>query len=67
MPEIRNRLVFQKNPLTFNDLDELCIQQNEVNMYNDYVTVTLGNTLYVKQKVGAKMFQMLITKLTVEV
>lgn len=36
LPEIRNRLVFEKNPLTFNDLNELCIKHNDV-MYNDYV------------------------------
>ncbi|XP_054258187.1 uncharacterized protein LOC128988112 [Macrosteles quadrilineatus] len=35
-PEIRNKLVFEKNPITFRDLDQLCINLNNVN-FNDYV------------------------------
>lgn len=35
-PEIRNKLVFEKNPTTFRDLDNLCISSNNVT-YNDFI------------------------------
>lgn len=35
-PEERNKLVFERNPRTFSDLDELCIQSNNIN-YNDFI------------------------------
>jgi len=36
LPEIRNKLVFEKSPQTFKDLDQLCINLNNVH-FNDYV------------------------------
>lgn len=35
-PEVRSKLVFEQNPVTFADLDMLCINSNNI-AYNDYL------------------------------
>lgn len=39
-PEIRNQLIFERNPVNFKDLDQLCINLNNV-QFNDYVRVNM--------------------------
>uniref|UniRef100_A0A1B6L3L9 CCHC-type domain-containing protein n=1 Tax=Graphocephala atropunctata TaxID=36148 RepID=A0A1B6L3L9_9HEMI len=40
-PEVRNKLIFETNPTSFQDLDQLCINANNI-QYNDF----LRNQLY---------------------
>jgi hypothetical protein len=35
-PEVRSKMVFENNPTTFKDLDQLCINVNNI-QYNDYL------------------------------
>lgn len=48
-PEIRNKLVFENNPTSFKDLEQLCINVNNI-QYNDY----LRNQLFPVQTTHAK-------------
>lgn len=40
-PDSRNKLVFEQNPTTYQDLDNLCIHNNNVT-YNDFVRQSLS-------------------------
>lgn len=42
-PEIRNKLIFENNPSSFQDLQQLCISVNNVR-YNDYLRTTMFST-----------------------
>lgn len=48
-PDIRNKLVFESNPSTFQDLNNLCLQNNNV-CYNDWVRDNLCNSQYAAGK-----------------
>lgn len=62
-PEERNKLVFEGNPRTFADLDELCIKANNIN-YNDYIrdshfnnSCTVSSNLRLQSKPFQSRFQ----------
>ena len=48
-PEIRNKLIFETNPTSFKDLDQLCISVNNI-QYNDFLRNQLFNPSGTHQK-----------------